>query len=225
MDSVKIASLLLVLPLAGCGVVDVVSKVSVDDDPPVVGTGKAVRETRKAQAATGVEASGAMEVQIRRGTPKLVVEAQREVLKRLRTEYKDGRLVMWIEGSVNTDRPVRAWYAGPNVSSVEGSGATVIDATGLSGSKSEIVLSGASKLKGVGRVTRLELKVSGASEASLKALEAETVRVEASGASKVWVTAKKSINASASGASEVRYFGNPSSRTDETSGVSSVGPG
>ncbi|RYG21793.1 hypothetical protein EON82_18240, partial [bacterium] len=146
----KALSLVLVLPLAGCGVVDVVYKVSVGSGPRVYGIGKAIRETRKAQAVSTVEAGGAMKVDIRKGAPKLVVEAQKEILKQIRTEFRDGRLRMWIEGNITSDGPIRAWYTGPNVSSIEGSGATEFDATGLSGGSSSIVLSGASKVKAVG---------------------------------------------------------------------------
>ena len=221
----KALSLLLVLPLAGCGVVDVIPKIAMGSGPQIAGTGKPVRETRSARAVTGVEASGAMLVEVRKGSPKLVVQAQKEILKRLRTEYKDGRLVMWTEGNINTDQPIRAWYTGPNVSSIEGSGATEFDATGLVGSSSRISLSGASKVKAAGKVGTLRVEVSGASEANLKALESESARVEASGASRVWVRTRGGLDASASGASEIKYVGKPSRINDETSGASSVSAG
>jgi hypothetical protein len=221
----KVASLLFVLPLAGCGVVDVVSKVSVGSGPRVYGTGKPIRETRKAQAVSTIEAGGAMHVEVRKGAPKLVIEAQKEILKRIRTEYRGGRLVMWIEGNITSDGPIRAWYTGPNVSNIEGSGAMEFDAMGLSGGSSSIVLSGASKAKAVGRVGKLSVEASGASEANLKALESESAKVEASGASHVWVRTKGDLDASASGASEIKYVGKPSRVKGETNGAASVSAG
>lgn len=221
----KLGFLVLVLPLCGCGVVDVVSKVSVGSGPRIVGTGKPVSQTRKAQAASAVEASGAMIVQVRRGSPKLVVEAQKEILKQLRTEYRGGRLVMWVDGTTSTNYPVRAWYTAPNVSSIQGSGATEFDVSDLSGGSSSISLSGASKVKATGRVGKLKVEASGASEANLKALDSESATVEASGASHVWVKTKGDLDASASGASEIRYLGRPLRVKDETSGASSVSAG
>ncbi len=193
--------------------------------PTVKGTGKAIRETRKAQPASGVEASGAMIVEIRRGPPKLVVEGQKEILKQLRTEYRDGRLRMWVDGNTSTDVPVRAWYTGPNVSSFEGSGATEWDVSGLNAKTVDIGLSGASKAKVEGNASKLNVEATGASEANLKRLVATEAKLVATGASKIYATVKNSLNASASGASEIRYYGKAESIKQETSGASSVGPG
>jgi len=221
----KLASLVFLLPLAGCGVVDIVPKIAMSSGPQIKGTGKPLSETRKAQAVTGVQASGAMIVQVRKGAPKLVVEAQKEILKQLRTEYKGGRLVMWVEGNTSTEYPVRVWYTGPSVSSIEATGATEFDAADLAGGASKITLTGASKVKATGRVGKLQVELSGASEANLKALESESAKVQASGASRAWIRTHGNLDASASGASEIKYLGKPTHVADETSGASSVSAG
>ncbi len=193
--------------------------------PQVRGTGKAVVEKRKAAAATVVDVSGAVVLVIRRGAPRLEVEAQKEILPHVKTSFDGGALKVWTEGSMSTNGPIRVRYTGPGVSSLEGSGAVEFDASGLGGSVSTIKLSGASKAKAEGRVGKLAVEASGASEADLKRLESESASVEANGASKVWVRTRGELRASASGASEVRYFGKPSRVRENANGASSVQSG
>lgn len=221
----KILIPFLAFPLAGCGWVDVATA-QAPSAATIKGTGASISQTRVARAAMVIEAHGAILVKIRRGPPKLVVEAQRQVLRQLRTEYRNSRLVVWVEGSTSSDQPVRVWYTGPNVTSVDASGATEIDAADLSGTRSVVRLTGASRLRATGEVGIIDVEVSGASEAHLRKLVAGTAQVRARGASKVWVRAVKGLNASASGASEIRYA-MPLSGTihQRTTGASSVAPG
>jgi hypothetical protein len=64
--------------------------------------------------------------------------------------------------------------------------------------------------------------VSGASTLNTFDLTSQTVEVEASGASTARVNALKSLRATASGASSVRYRGNPATLSNDASGASSV---
>ena len=225
--AVKPALLALALPLVGCGHIDVITHLSAGDDEEqaVLGTGKPVSETRKAQAATAAEFSGALAVTIRSGAPSLRIEAQKALLHYIKTKFENGRLKVWTEGTMNADGAMRVWFTTPRVSEVKASGATTVDVAALSGGSARVKLSGASKAKAAGKVGKLEVEVSGASEADLKALASDAARVKASGASKVWVRTSGALDAQASGASEIRYFGKPTRVRDEASGASSVSAG
>jgi len=64
--------------------------------------------------------------------------------------------------------------------------------------------------------------ISGASSLSAENLTAESVTIEASGASRGHVHATQSLTADASGASAIYYSGDPKDRQVETSGASSI---
>lgn len=83
-------------------------------------------------------------------------------------------------------------------------------------------LSGASELNVSGTASKLEAFVSGASEFRGFDLETSTATVDASGASKIKVSATQQLNAKASGASDIRYRGTPALNTS-ASGASSIG--
>ncbi len=87
--------------------------------------------------------------------------------------------------------------------------------------RADINLSGASRLTVVGKCESLTAKISGASELSAYNLNTGVVDADASGASKVSVTASQTLKATASGASVIFYKGSPSV-TSSVTGASTV---
>ncbi len=209
------------VPLAGCGVVDVIPMTAASGTK-IVGTGKPIVETRKAQAATSVEASGALKVEIVPGaTPKLTVEAQKEILPHIKSEFKNGTLILTTEGSMQTDGTMRVRFTTPSINGLSAHGATTIDASGFTAKAGRIEATGASHVTAKGQADALEVTVTGASEANLKSIPVGNAKVEATGASKAWINVRGSLLATASGASEIHYSGKPKV-TKQASGVSSI---
>gem|GEM_PF-6084359 len=219
---------ILAFPLVLGGCVDVIVRSSSGPSSrggsTIVGTGKPVTETRAAQQAATIAVSGGIRVTVRKGAPRLVVSAQKEILGLLRSEFKGGRLTVWVSGNSSTSEPIRVWYTGPSVTSLEGSGATQFDATGLGGETSSVRLSGSSRATATGTTTTLKVEASGAAEANLSGFRTQDADVRASGASQVRVWAERSLTAEASGASRIRYRTpvSGSVRTDAT-GASQIG--
>lgn len=85
-----------------------------------------------------------------------------------------------------------------------------------------IEASGASSIKIDGKTNQLTAEINGASSFKALDLVSEHCKVEVSGASNMQVHATQSIEANVSGASSLKYKGNPQSRNIETSGMSSV---
>ena len=86
----------------------------------------------------------------------------------------------------------------------------------------EMAVTGASTANLRGESERLRADVSGASTLNAFDWTAQDVEVEASGASTARVNAEKSLRAGASGASGIRYRGNPTRTENESSGAGSV---
>lgn len=83
-------------------------------------------------------------------------------------------------------------------------------------------VSGASKVQLDGRAKNLDVEVSGASTVDLENFASKNTTVNASGASKAIVAPSGSLVVEASGASSVRYAGEPTRVRENTSGASTV---
>jgi hypothetical protein len=83
-------------------------------------------------------------------------------------------------------------------------------------------LSGASKLELQGGAGNLNVSASGASNARLDEFTSKEAVVDASGASHIGINAADKLEAEASGASHVRYLGQPQVLKSHTSGASSI---
>ncbi len=116
-----------------------------------------------------------------------------------------------------------------NVSGFSSDAALNIDVSGASTLRGDIRAgntrvdaSGASTVRLDGQAGSLDVVASGASTADLEDFAAADVRVEASGASRAVVNVNGRLDAEASGASSVRYVGEPTSVNSDTSGASSI---
>ncbi len=116
-----------------------------------------------------------------------------------------------------------------NVSGFSSDAALNIDVSGASTLRGDIRAgntrvdaSGASTVRLDGQAGSLDVVASGASTADLEDFAAADVRVEASGASRAVVNVNGRLDAEASGASSVRYVGEPTSVNLDTSGASSI---
>ena len=129
-----------------------------------------------------------------------------------------------------------------SLDAIEGSGAVNVHLGTLTGPTLELQLSGASELDGTvdfesmtgkisgasnvslsGRSVTLDIEASGASDLSLLDLEVDLLTVRLSGASSAEASVNDSIEASLSGASSLRYRGDPDVSTLDVSGASSIG--
>jgi hypothetical protein len=110
----------------------------------------------------------------------------------------------------------------PQIESFDVSGASTGTLTNVKNETLSLDASGASKIKIDGAAKELIVDLSGASRLDAENLKAENVTVDASGASSATVVALNDLNADASGASTIRYTGEPKNVKKNSSGASSV---
>jgi hypothetical protein len=173
---------------------------------------------------------------------KVKVEAEEKNMDKILTEVKNDELKIYSKEGYQSKKGVVVYVTLPVLNALNASGATEVSATTLIPSKSfkldvygassvrlelksddiALTLSGASVVTLNGSVARLNASISGAS--SLKALElnSNTVDVTASGASSAKISATAVLKANASGASSIRYSGEPKDKTIDTSGASDI---
>jgi hypothetical protein len=204
------------------------------------------------------------------GTEYLRVEADAEVMKRVKVDQSGNRVSVWVKSDGNffnwfgnSNDPVRIILRVKQLEYLEISGGARATAGDLQGEKFQLNVSGAGKvnfaalnakllkmeLSGAANVRinsvnsqaqtfgmsgasnvdiqsasntqELEVGASGASNFRARNLTAKEANLGASGASHIEVTVTEMLDANASGASSVDYYGNPKAKTD-TSGASHV---
>ena len=189
----------------------------------VVGSGNRVTQKRDVPSFLAVEVSGAYEVEIVvQKERSLELSGDDNILPLVTTEVKNNVLRISSSKGFNIKRPVALKIYVPELEAVSTSGANHISVSGIKNSELKIDSSGASKLNLTGETKKLVIDTSGASNIEAKELYAQNVNVESSGAGYVSVYATGELNASASGAARVDYYGNPASVKPDVSGAASV---
>jgi hypothetical protein len=129
------------------------------------------------------------------GNSKIVLNI---TMPRLKDAEFSGAAKVMLEGFVDEEEMT-----------LHGSGAVKLISTKLVADKLTLDLSGASKIEMKGQVLKLSIDLSGASHLDLTEMIARDADVDASGASHVELNVQKSLRVEASGASKITYLGNP----------------
>jgi len=201
------------------------------------------REDRNMSGFTRLEVSGGFEVVLTQGNNESVtIEADENIIDNIKTRVTGKTLEVYTKGTIRNYKIMRIYITFKQLESIELSGAVKITADqslqfdslelDISGACSlefdmeadrlELDLSGASKLLLNGFVNHLDADCSGSSKLLLAGLKTKTISLDSSGATtaEFWVT--ESLKVESSGASNVRYKGEPKSVNLDNSGASSV---
>jgi hypothetical protein len=209
-------------------------------------TGNFVKEERTVSDFTKLEIGGAFKVMLSQGDQeKLVIDADAEEMKDIVTEVVGSKLKIYTKADwgmrlhemtiyltfkdleyidfsgaveVTGETPLTFSDLEMNVS-----GAAEIDLE-MKAEKYEAEFSGASEIDFRGSCITGYIEISGASEFDAEGLEFQDLNIELSGASDAKIFATKKLNIGASGASSIRYKGNPPDISIDESGASSIKP-
>ena len=211
------------------------------------GNGNVRKMNRDIKSFAELDISSALEVHFRQDSAlSLTIEADENLQEYIIVRNDGDRLEIHTESGYNVDPSfgsrVRIYVTAPSVESIRISGASnlISDATitvnnlsiDLSGAseadldirspETDLDISGASSAKLRGETRNLTVSGSGASHARCFDFRSENVSVDVSGATSAEVYASVNVNASASGASKVRYRGGGKVETSKSSGASSI---
>lgn len=209
--------------LGGC-VLPLSITIADDADVRIRGSGHVVTVSRPVAAFDAVSAAGAVRVIVERtGYEDVTVTAEDNLLPYLRTEVRDGVLHIGPSPGVRLDprREIVVHVESWEVVEVSGSGAVAMEVELGWVPELWVTLSGASELVAWGSAGRQNVTVSGASRFDALDLEADLAFLNVSGASEALVWVHDRLEADVSGASQVRFRGNPVV-VASTSGASTV---
>lgn len=202
--------------------------------------------TKEVSAFDKVDVSGAIDVIVNIGNKsEVVIEADSAIMPYIVTEVKDRELRIYnkdIIGFYNfKNNKILVTITTPSILELESSGACDVTINDLKTDMFKVSLSGACDLIGSFECNVLDLEASGSSDSKLRGkvkncnielsgacdikaldLEVDSLKIEGSGSSNVEITVQNSLDVELSGASELRYKGEPKYIKTDMSGVSNL---
>ncbi len=200
-----------------------------------------------------VSVSGWFDVDLVAGTEgELTIKGEENLLEYIKTEVKDGKLVIKVRKGVNLQpsswkKDMGIYITVPveeiNGVSLSGSGdivgKTTLKAddfrTSMSGSGDislsveantiDASMSGSGDINLSGSTGSFEVSISGSGDIKAYELEADVVDATVSGSADIKVTAKEMLKARVSGSGDIHYRGNPKKIDTKTSGSGDISKG
>ena len=202
--------------------------------------------TKEVSAFDKVDVSGAIDVIVNIGNKsEVVIVADSAIMPYVVTEVKDRELRIYnkdIIGFYNfKNNKILVTITTPSILELESSGACDVTINDLKTDMFKVSLSGACDLIGSfecnvldfessgssdsklrGKVKNCNIELSGACDIKALDLEVDSLKIEGSGSSNVEITVQNSLDVELSGASELRYKGEPKYIKTDMSGVSNL---
>ena len=187
------------------------------------GNGELYVEDRDVKSFTKVEVSGAFEVFIEVGGEQSIeVSTDENLIDYVETKVQGSTLYIDTRRDIDPRTMLKVEISVPELKAIEGSGANTVKARGITSERFRIDLSGACKIAASGEVESMDISLSGASSCNVSKIEAIRVNADLSGASKAEVNVIEYLFADLSGASKLRYEGDPEKIKSDVSGASSL---
>ncbi|CAN5379078.1 hypothetical protein BH10BAC1_BH10BAC1_04650 [soil metagenome] len=192
---------------------------------------------------TGIKAGDAFNINITQSDANSVkVDAPESVQAQIKTEVKDGILIISTEGNIKGDKNITISISAKSLSSIDISGASDVKSENqlicdklsittngagdvhldIKATDIKADVSGAGDLTLKGSTQTLDATVSGAGDLKASNLEAAKITAKVSGAGDAKINVSQSLTADVSGAGSIIYRGNPAERNVNISGAGSV---
>ena len=169
-----------------------------------------------------LDVSHAFDVEIKIGKEaSMKITAGENIHPYIKVENKENSLILGLKENINVGH-IKVELTVEKLNSIDASGACKIFVEGISSESFELDMSGACTGELSGEVKKLEVDLSGATNLDARGLIAEIVEIDISGASNAKVYASKKLEAEASGASNISFYGNPEKVETDVSGASNI---
>jgi len=157
------------------------------------------------------------------GSESLSVEAEEDVLPKLRTEVVKGRLILGPKPntSIQTTEPINYKLSVKDLNALAVSGSGNVEAEGIGTDRLALTISGAGNVKTGGEADKQEVNISGSGDYRAEDLESKEVKIDIAGSGSAIVNVSEELDAKISGVGSVEYIGDPTVSQD-VSGVGRV---
>lgn len=197
-----------------------------DGESKVRGSGVKATETRTVPAFTAIDATGIGKLKVKvGGDDSLKVTADDNILPLIKSEVKDGVLVLSTQGASKSKNDIVFEVSAKTIKRLENSGTVSIDASGFNGGDLAVETSGVGSIRLAGRVDSLKAVLSGVGSLEADALTADRVITDLTGVGSASVRAEKSMSGNVSGVGSLVWKGAATDVTTSATGIGRVSKG
>ena len=208
---------ILIVLLVGCVVV-----VAGCHLPGVRGNGQIKTEERQVGAFANLDAGGAFEIEWESGSPALRITTDENLLPYIENNISDDTLRLRTRDHIWPTHGIKIVISSPTRAGGRIRGAVKLTAKQLSGSTFALESKGASQVSLDGKIDRLLVDMTGASQLAAAGLQAKTAEISTTGAGDSDVAVTDTLNVAITGAGKVTYSGNPATIKKQITGAGSI---
>jgi len=178
--------------------------------PKVVGSGIVQTEQRDVGVFAAVKCKIGGEITVTRAEQAtLRITADDNLLPIIKTEVKDGTLIVSAEESYSSKTRVCLQIEVPMISRVEVLGSADVLLDSVTDEKLEIAIRGSGDIKAIGEVRSLDVIINGSGDLKLKQLQAQTCNICINGSGDAVLSVAESLDARINGSGDIIYYGTP----------------
>lgn len=188
------------------------------------GSGNLVTEEYDLRDFSEIDVSGSWDVTITRGTHRVRVEVDDNILEYVKVERRGETLSLSTKSVRVLNATFKATISMPDLERIETSGSTRVRFSGFESPRLTIKSSGSSRIVGVDcTIGQLDLRSSGSSEKDLRDCVITDAEVDLSGSTRVILTmAGGDLTGKMSGSGSITYYGEVNTLNVKSSGSSRI---
>ena len=190
--------------------------------PGVRGNGDIKTEERQVAAFANFDAGGAFEIQWQSGSPALRITTDENLLAYIENNVSGDTLNLRTRDHVWPTRGIKVVISSPTRTGARIRGAVKLTAKHLSGPSFALESKGASEVSLDGKIERLLVDMTGASQLAADGLQTNTAEISTTGAGDAEVAVKDTLKVVITGAGKVSYVGNPATIDKRITGAGSI---
>jgi hypothetical protein len=188
-----------------------------------VGSGVPAAQYRQVPPFSRVELAGTNNVTVRVGAARgVVVRADENLLDRVTTGVRAGKLTIGDLGSFTARSPMTVEIGTPSLEAVALTGDGIVSVSGAGGRRFSAQLTGTGLVQVSGAVDRLDARLDGTGNLELGDLPARDVEAVVHGTGRVIVRPSRTLDASVPGTGSIVYRGHPAKVTTNITGSGAV---
>jgi hypothetical protein len=190
--------------------------------PGVRGNGHIKTEERPVGAFANVDASGAFEIEWENGSPTLRVTTDENLLPYIENNASGETLHLRTREHVWPTHRIKIVISSPTRAGARLRGAVKLTAKQLTGPVFALESKGASEISLDGKVDRLLVDMTGASQLAADGLQTKTAEISTTGAGDADIAVTDTLKVVITGAGKVAYSGNPPTIEKHITGAGSI---
>ena len=180
-------------------------------------TSDVTSESRAVSGFDEVELKGVGNLSIEQtGSESLTVEAEEDVLSKIKTEVENKRLIIGPERntSINTTEPINYKLTVKDLNTLEVSGSGNVEVEDVDIDELAVTISGAGDVEISGSADSQNVEISGSGDYRAEDLESQEAKIDVGGSGLATVNVRDELDAEVSGSGSVEYIGDPTVKQD-----------